>query len=1803
MPVINGCGEVGALDVMQSEEMLPLEQMQRRIEVQDYHAVAEILLVFAVNITEVTAQVVIERVYEILLQLIPNVGKEDLDRLSEYCNGSVLQKLFLFPTLVNQQWECAIAFGDAYLKHNAFSTAVSFYSVAIDLAEQEMPLRLKESHRKASSGIFEALELRIVSLDAYKNFLSIARGRGGEELFLEALSKIEAMHQYACDSEHLAFIHKLYNQANQVLFETPTERRESYKESAKLIQGRIFSTELPQVLSLTETLRTALQAYRKDFRESFKEITPEPLQVRVFQRKMAAAFQALVSIHFIEPTQRILCTLPSAYNFLAMGSVAREEHCPYSDLEWMILIEDPEGREGFKTFIEVLDLLMRSLRESPSSPQFTALCSPEKSGLHLDPGSFDDELITTPLFPKPRGYEPDFDPHSVRHTNCRVTSLFYFGKDLLPEYMRSKRSVLDECELDRPIRVNRACELMNHRLKKYRKLGDPFAHDIVNIKEHFAEPLFHLLGDLALYHGLEKTNTLDVIDGLDGVFTDETKVLLKYCVAKIYYERVAIHLEKERQCEMASPMSFVDVKLLVLDPLYARLEAWEGREGQLPPFQKVDLPEEAFMRHMAEFAKSPDHPKAKRMIEALKLHLQRLPSKTQQRYYRLLSTDVKFEPMREMFVHNLPLNSPLWMIPNEDGYRQSYRRGYESLKRMLMRITTVHEPLGTHKIAVKGIGLKMPRFLIPGIAQRLVKAYPGRNSTGGVLRKVFNFGQDMGSSAHSAHDVVQIAGDGFDIHLKEMPFQPLMEYAIHNFTMRLIGRGTTPSLLLRFETIEEAENTSIPVLATITLHGTPISGSSNIRVNQRSLTWMLIRSVLIKPGDERASNFILDQNKEIYCHDNDVAFVVPLVRTGVIKRRPYLKTILPFLSDLPLDRTVIAEFLNISPDPLFHAWLCDVRRMEQRYQRLFPTGVWENPPLLGKQKIAFTPTILVKEGSFAACYTQMRVLQEFFSSSTGEIHPLEILKAVITLDKTLLKPVHIGTRLYRCYVKGKKQALPPEGQLLHALDEKRNESITNEDALLASFERIPTLVEVKQRKETSVEEGLVELSLCNFQAYGGTIEVSKRGEASHFTADFGDKLLSVQPDLEHHRHMLRALFCHHGNQFESIAFLNASILTEEGLRAFLHEGLISLTVTHCPEITTSLINDIAQICPNLQQLRLESCQKLRRVDDGGVVRREPLSFPNLELLHLSKCRELSDVKVLAPKLQKVELFNNERINLGELIDPNIEIDAVGNLTFELESYRRSYHLKHFYELTRGIYSQYVGRFFRHEIFCAIQEVVQEQDSACRVDMDFLHTQIEEKLSLPIGEVSEREFVEKVAEICILVLGFIPTIGGLGGSLGAFGEMGKKLYGSTIDVVHREIFHYGKLSLEEQEIYEDDLAKRALVEAKTVEEHSLTHFFKDEIITAIQRLIQKCFRSLECGDDVVGQLVEKHLGIPMGNISERTFITGLRAVCDGLIRDVFPEFDRTEFAREVEKTSTDLLRGTISKNICSPEGHEFRKECITRLALNRILRESAFNRYLLITRVLGIGNIDWERYCGSVEEIPPLPWDIYDNFATYCPFIEYENRVPALSGRLVQHTHLLVLIPKRVSGKPLSIQEFSSFIRASRIGHPLFLSKQRHYSWGSRRENQAFQNKTNRAWEETVDSSHWLLIRRDLVQFLWGLREDELQSRAADIERTKGWKYRIPKGVEHVVASAIYHARHMKRFFLGRYDWSQYEENFECFTMDYSVSGDSRRWTLREWRNGYYGHSKKAGLLHINVDQTRSAEDGPTHVSYVRSLEQ
>ena len=180
---------------------------------------------------------------------------------------------------------------------------------------------------------------------------------------------------------------------------------------------------------------------------------------------------------------------------------------------------------------------------------------------------------------------------------------------------------------------------------------------------------------------------------------------------------------------------------------------------------------------------------------------------------------------------------------------------------------------------------------------------------------------------------------------------------------------------------------------------------------------------------------------------------------------------------------------------------------------------------------------------------------------------------------------------------------------------------------------------------------------------------------------------------------------------------------------------------------------------------------------------------------------------------------------------------------------------------------------------------------------------------------------------------------------------------------------------------------------------------------------------------------------------------------------------------------------------------------------------------------------WERYFGEIGVAPALPAGIEEILNSPCPFWE---------GKQVRDTHLLALIPSRVSGKPLTLDYLGELIKSPKGGgHG---TKYDYYSDAIRK---AIGNKS-------PGRSYWVLMTKDVLPgSRWKSYEGQCALVANHANRT-GLAYEVPGALEAAVVVLLHHVR-SGEFLYGRDPWRytrcrESVNNFRVFVGGFSSGG-------------------------------------------------
>ena len=150
---------------------------------------------------------------------------------------------------------------------------------------------------------------------------------------------------------------------------------------------------------------------------------------------------------------------------------------------------------------------------------------------------------------------------------------------------------------------------------------------------------------------------------------------------------------------------------------------------------------------------------------------------------------------------------------------------------------------------------------------------------------------------------------------------------------------------------------------------------------------------------------------------------------------------------------------------------------------------------------------------------------------------------------------------------------------------------------------------------------------------------------------------------------------------------------------------------------------------------------------------------------------------------------------------------------------------------------------------------------------------------------------------------------------------------------------------------------------------------------------------------------------------------------------------------------------------------------------------------------------WETYFGKVEAEPPLPKDIYNILQSRCIF---------WPDKKVYETHLLVLIPETVNGKPFHLNALEELIQSPKEGHK------------ARYKN--YYDDVKKELGTKGAPSHWVLMTRDVIPRSLGKKYDDQKALIANYAKKSGTPYTLPKALDAATVLLVEYVQTGKKLY-------------------------------------------------------------------------
>jgi hypothetical protein len=175
-----------------------------------------------------------------------------------------------------------------------------------------------------------------------------------------------------------------------------------------------------------------------------------------------------------------------------------------------------------------------------------------------------------------------------------------------------------------------------------------------------------------------------------------------------------------------------------------------------------------------------------------------------------------------------------------------------------------------------------------------------------------------------------------------------------------------------------------------------------------------------------------------------------------------------------------------------------------------------------------------------------------------------------------------------------------------------------------------------------------------------------------------------------------------------------------------------------------------------------------------------------------------------------------------------------------------------------------------------------------------------------------------------------------------------------------------------------------------------------------------------------------------------------------------------------------------------------------------LRRFGTRHYRPSALLHSFGAEEWSRYFGEVGAAPPLPDHIVDTLSSACPF---------WTRKAVKDTHLLVLIPATVDGKPFNLNLLGELIK-----HPKGGGYSTGYSFYDSDVQRVLGN-------QSPTGSYWVLMTRDVLEDSrnrkYAAQEALVAERAGETELP----YVLPGALEAATVILSHYVRSGERLYL------------------------------------------------------------------------
>ncbi len=484
---------------------------------------------------------------------------------------------------------------------------------------------------------------------------------------------------------------------------------------------------------------------------------------------------------------------------------------------------------------------------------------------------------------------------------------------------------------------------------------------------------------------------------------------------------------------------------------------------------------------------------------------------------------------------------------------------------------------------------------------------------------------------------------GMELYFKKLPELPGLEEATGGLMRRLFGHGAPHTELIRFQNVPIQISQGIKGKTLAELFEEENYEASLRKISPSSVSALILGAMLTNPEDGKPGNYVLAEDHQLWCVDNDHSFV-----KGFIREKPYsgvkstvpvvqVKTVLFCLPQMneEIDDSIRKRIVSIAdPKKFIEDWLEALKLRKLAHEQLFTP---EERFDLKKNRNSYIG-IPFRYGVIFALYTKLVRMQKLFAAPSKLTHMDVLMRLEPFLAKryqkgfkiepksTLLRWVHVDAPFYKEKKQGGYMTLSQTGHILSSFALRPKKWLDEFESGI--LDPATALKNFQENHDSSIEK--YKQKLLDWAKSARESNIIKLCELlpsdSKKLAELLTLLSESCDDISDWTGLFKAV--KEANVLEELLLRNNHHITALLVDYLDLTGLMRVDVRGCENFGSEGAALLAAKAHSLEELNLGNSNRLEKLGSA----KQPLLFLKMRTLNLSGCSNLKKMYICAPLL-------------------------------------------------------------------------------------------------------------------------------------------------------------------------------------------------------------------------------------------------------------------------------------------------------------------------------------------------------------------------------------------------------------------------------------------------------------------------------------------------------------------------------------------------------------------------------------------